>query len=50
LKHQREYDLQFVPLRPGSDPASKYRGGRFQWYLAVKSHYGFAIVKEMKYT
>jgi len=22
-------------------------GGRFQWYLAVKSHYGFTTVREM---
>jgi len=25
-------------------------GGRFQQYLVVKSHYGFTIVREMKYT
>jgi len=32
----------------GADPASKLRGRRFQQYLAVKSHYGFTTVREIK--
>jgi len=34
---------------PASDPASKAWGG-FHHYLIVKSHYGFATLKEMKHT
>jgi len=34
----------------GVDPASEVRGGRFQQYLAAKSHNGFATVREMKHS
>jgi len=27
--------------------ASKFRGGRFQWYLALKSHYEFTTLRKM---
>jgi len=38
--------------RPTSraDPASRVRGGIFQYYLVVEFDYGFTTVREMKYT
>ena len=37
-------------FKSGTDPASKAGGGRFQYHVVVKSHYGFITVREMKYT
>ena len=37
-------------FRSGADPASKLRGGRFQYYFLVKYHNGVATVGEMKST
>ena len=47
----RRFALLFtnVDSQPGADPSSKVGGGgRFQWYLVVKSHNGFATVREIR--
>jgi len=46
----RDYIHWMQPFEAGADRASKVRGGgRFQYYLVIKSHNSFATVREMKY-